>query len=186
MDEVHAIDVDDTLRAELSMEDCVQHILARCRSGAERRLHYIIYERRIWSESDGWSQEEYDGSNAHDQHAHFSACYESDREADRSPWMEGLDMGLSSEDREWIDGRFKAYVGDVVDRWTQEGTRVPADDDNPQQTVPSALYYGGADGAHMRYVQLTAVQQQLAELQAAVSGLQQLVAQQAGLAAGEG
>lgn len=183
---MHAIDVDRDLRADVSMEQCVQHILGRCRSGEERRLHYIIFDRRIWSESDGWSQESYDGSNPHDKHAHFSACYESDREADRSPWMEGLDMGLTSEDREWIDGRFRAYVGDVVDRWTQEGTRVPADDDNPQQTVPSALYYGGADGAHMRYVQLAEVQAALTELQQAVGVLQQQTTRALGLAEGEG
>lgn len=163
VDEVHAIDTDDTTRSEVSMADIVGHILDRCRSGDEQRLHYIIYERTIYEDDNGWRAADYHGSNPHDQHAHFSACYESDREADRSPWLEGL-MGLSSSDKEWIDGRFRAYVGDVVDRWTAEGTRVPDSDPNPQQTVPSALYYGGADGAHMRYVQLAAIQDQLSAL----------------------
>jgi hypothetical protein len=171
-DEVHAIDVDDTLRCDVSMEDCVQVILARCRSGQERRLHYIIYERRIWEDDDDWREQYYSGSNPHDQHAHFSACYESDNESDTSSWglVEAF-MGLTSEDKEWIDDRFKAYVGDVVDRWTAQGGRVPDSDPNPQQTVPSALFYAGADGAHTRYVQLVELQDTVDALSRAVQEL---------------
>lgn len=75
--EVHAADVDDSgpWPAGWSMERFVQLILARCRSGAEKRLRYIIYERRIWRASNGWRQETYTGSNPHDKHAHFSFKY---------------------------------------------------------------------------------------------------------------
>lgn len=103
-DEVHAIDVDEDLRldGEVTMEDCVQHLLAECRAGREDRLRYMIYERRIWSASDGWREEYYSGSNPHDKHAHFSGSYDSDDEADTSSWgIEDL-MGLSSQDKEWI------------------------------------------------------------------------------------
>jgi hypothetical protein len=55
VDEVHAIDVDVDLRTPgLSMETVVQFLLGRCRSGAEKRLRYIIYNRRIWEASNGW------------------------------------------------------------------------------------------------------------------------------------
>jgi hypothetical protein len=86
--EVHALDVDDSgpWPDGFSMERAVQHLLARCRSGAERRLTYVIYERRIWSASRGWVQRAYTGANPHDKHAHFSASYETAREASTASW----------------------------------------------------------------------------------------------------
>jgi hypothetical protein len=87
VNEVHAIDVDVDLRVPgLSMERVVQFVLGRCRSGAERRLRYIIFDRRIWLSASGWKQEPYGGSNPHDKHAHFSASYTASREADTSSW----------------------------------------------------------------------------------------------------
>lgn len=154
-DEVHAIDVDDGLKCdgEPSMEDCVQLILRRCREGSERRLRYIIYERRIWEADNGWRESYYSGSNPHDQHAHFSGSYDSKQEADTSPW--GLEqeygMALSDSDKAWINERLAAYLGDVIKRWTPQGTGVPADDPNPTQTVASALYEIGKDSAYVRY-----------------------------------
>lgn len=85
--EVHAWDADKDLRAgELTMEKVVQHILSRCRSGAERRLRYIIYNRRIWEASNDWRERSYAGDNPHDQHAHFSFSYETAHESDTSSW----------------------------------------------------------------------------------------------------
>ncbi|GIE35889.1 hypothetical protein Ait01nite_089340 [Actinoplanes italicus] len=95
--EVHAYDADVDLREPgLTMERVVQHIVARCRSGAEKRLRYIIFNRRIWEASNGWRQRAYAGDNPHDKHAHFSSSYETSREADTSSWhldelIEGTD-----------------------------------------------------------------------------------------------
>lgn len=87
LNEVHAIDVDVNLAVPgLSMEDVVQHILARCRAGTEKRLRYIIYNRRIWEASNGWRQEAYGGGNPHDKHAHFSASYRPELEASTAPF----------------------------------------------------------------------------------------------------
>jgi len=89
---VHAVDVDDDLRVPgLSMEKCVQAILAECRksgtSGKDRgRLKYIIYEGRIWEASNNWEEEDYDGPNAHDKHAHFSAESDFEFSNDTRPW----------------------------------------------------------------------------------------------------
>ncbi|MCM4079662.1 hypothetical protein [Paractinoplanes hotanensis] len=48
--EVHALDIDADLRLPglpgRGMETAVQFLLARCRSGAETRLRYIIFNRR--------------------------------------------------------------------------------------------------------------------------------------------
>lgn len=92
LNETHAVDIDkDLRRAGWTMERCVSIILARCRSGAERRLRYIIFRRRIWSASNNWRQEAYRGANPHDKHAHFSLRYGSgggagNPENTTSPW----------------------------------------------------------------------------------------------------
>jgi hypothetical protein len=87
VNEVHAIDVDEDLRTTgLSMEAVVQFLLARCRSGAENRLRYIIFNRRIWEATGGWRQEAYAGANPHTEHAHFSASYVSALEASTASW----------------------------------------------------------------------------------------------------
>lgn len=75
LDEVRAIDVDRDLvpgSATDWMERVVQYLVRRARAGVYIPFEYIIYKRRIWSRSDGWVTRTYNGSNAHDKHAHFS------------------------------------------------------------------------------------------------------------------
>jgi len=87
LNEVHGLDVDVNLRRPgLTMERVVQHILARCRSGAEKRLRYIIFNRRIWEASNDWRERAYSGDNPHTEHAHFSASYDTAREASTASW----------------------------------------------------------------------------------------------------
>lgn len=102
--EVHAWDMDRDLREPgLTAEMLVQHVLARCRWGSERRIRYIIFDRRIWSASNGWRQQAYTGSNPHDKHVHFSFSYETAREADRSSWrLEDIAVALTNADKEWL------------------------------------------------------------------------------------
>lgn len=85
--EVHAIDVDADLRkAGWSMERAVDVIVGRHRSGADDRLQNVIYNRRVWSRSWGWTEREYTGSNPHDKHAHFSSRYTTAQESDERRW----------------------------------------------------------------------------------------------------
>lgn len=102
--EVHAIDVDNNLReSDLTMEKVVQFLLGRCRSGAETRLRYIIYNRRIWSASSDWVQKAYTGASPHTEHAHFSASYDTAREASRASWRLGdIPVSLTTADKTWI------------------------------------------------------------------------------------
>lgn len=87
VNEVHAIDVDADLRVPgLSMSRVIALLLARCQSGAENRLRYIIFDRVIWSASNGWKPLPYNGKNAHTQHAHFSSSYVTAREASTASW----------------------------------------------------------------------------------------------------
>lgn len=116
VNEVHAIDVDNNLReSDLTMEKCVQFLLGRCRSGAEKRLRYIIYNRRIWSASSGWVQKTYTGASAHTEHAHFSASYTSNLEASTASWhLEDIPVALTAADKTWISQQIAALKRDVL------------------------------------------------------------------------
>jgi hypothetical protein len=110
--EVHAVDVDNNLNeSDLTMEKVVQFLLGRCRSGAETRLRYIIYNRRIWSASSGWVQKAYAGASPHTEHAHFSASYDTAREASTASWhLEDIPVALTAADKTWITAQIKAAV----------------------------------------------------------------------------
>src|SRR3954466_5324251 len=113
VNEVHAIDVDNNLNeSDLTMEKVVQFLLGRCRSGAEKRLRYIIYNRRIWSANSGWSQKAYTGPSAHIEHAHFSASYESALEASTASWhLEDIPVALTPDDKTWLSNEMDAAAG---------------------------------------------------------------------------
>lgn len=80
VDEVRAIDVDKDLRADITMQQLIDAILAH--EVNRRRLRYVIFNRRIWSAAAGWDR--YNGDNPHDQHAHFNGYPDTDN--DGSPW----------------------------------------------------------------------------------------------------
>jgi hypothetical protein len=87
INEVHAIDVDDDLRKPgWTMDKCLEIIITRHRDGRDNRLQNVIYNRRIWSRSWGWTARAYTGANAHTEHAHFSARYTTAQESDTRPW----------------------------------------------------------------------------------------------------
>jgi type VI protein secretion system component Hcp len=117
VNEVHAIDVDNNLNeSDLTMEKVVQFLLGRCRSGAEKRLRYIIYNRRIWEASNGWKQRTYTGASPHTEHAHFSASYTSKLEASTASWhLEDIPVALTAADKTWIQNTIKANVPTVTE-----------------------------------------------------------------------
>lgn len=126
--EVHALDVDDDLRVPgLTMEDVVQHVLARCRSGAERRLRYIIWQHRIWEASNGWAKRAYTGPNGHTQHAHFSASYVTARESDTGSWhLEDIPVALSDTDLRKIQSMIDAAEKRTEDKIIAAVNGVPS------------------------------------------------------------
>ena len=133
INEVHAIDVDNNLReSDLTMEKVVQFLLGRCRSGAEKRLRYIIYNRRIWSASSGWVQKAYTGASPHTEHAHFSASYETNLEADTSSWhLEDIDMPTAAE------------IAKAV--WEYQFTRPDGPDAHGNKTTSAGAYQAYSD-----------------------------------------
>lgn len=88
IDEVHAIDVDDSGPWPDAgwFDRTVLAIVERHRTGQDDRLQNVIRNGRIASRSWGWTWRTYDGPNPHTEHAHFSARYSSAQEADTRPW----------------------------------------------------------------------------------------------------
>jgi hypothetical protein len=90
--EVHAVDVDNDLNEPgWTMDRCVEIIVTRHRSHQDDRLQNVIWNRKIWSRSWGWTARAYTGASAHTEHAHFSARYGSgtgtgNPENDTRPW----------------------------------------------------------------------------------------------------
>lgn len=111
--EVHAIDVDDDLRKSgWTMQKCVEIIVIRHREGRDDRLQNVIYNRRIWSRSWGWTARTYTGPNAHTEHAHFSARYTTAQEADTRAWglLEADDV-TKSEFTAWMTEWARSSAG---------------------------------------------------------------------------
>ena len=113
VNEVHAIDVDDDLRRSgWTMDRCLEIIITRHREGRDDRLQNIIYNRRIWSRSWGWTARAYTGASAHTEHAHFSARYTTAQESDTKPWglLEADDV-TKSEFTAWMTEWAKSSAG---------------------------------------------------------------------------
>jgi len=84
---------------------------------SRRRLHYIIWNRRIWEADRNWNSYAYSGSNPHTDHVHFSGLAANDE--DDSSWpivssTEGpsvphlLKKGDSGEQVRWIQNFLRA------------------------------------------------------------------------------
>lgn len=172
--EVHALDLTADLREPgLTMEMIVQHTLSRCRSGAEKRLRYIIYRRRIWEASNKWRERDYTGDSPHTEHAHFSASYETKLEADASSWnLEEIPVALTEADKKWIGTQLDLKINAAVSKLTREIDMVPtevlgaktSDPSNLDRTVRNHLvdlsqlrdYAVGADNAIKGAIKATA------------------------------
>ena len=140
--EVHAIDVDIDLREPgLTMETVVQFVLARCRNGSEKRLRYIIYNRRIWEADNSWRQRAYTGASAHTEHAHFSASYDSSREASTASWhLEDIPVALTATDKTWITNTIRAEVAKVAGEvWAYQLER-PESTCTPKEKASAGAY----------------------------------------------
>lgn len=113
INEVHAFDADNDLRKSgWDMSRVTDIITTRHRLGIDDRLQNVIYDRRIWSRTWGWTPKPYNGTSPHTEHAHFSARYTTAQEQDTRPW------GLLAEDDDmepanvWTD----VYYGRDEDR----------------------------------------------------------------------
>lgn len=107
INEVHAIDVTDKgpWSSGFSFVGAVENIRLRHQRGEDDRLQNIIHNGKIASRSWGWAWRDYNGSNPHDKHAHFSARYSTAQESDTSSWGVGEgddDMTTKAEFISWL------------------------------------------------------------------------------------
>jgi hypothetical protein len=89
--EVHALDIDSTGPWPESFDAIIKRLVAREKAEYESativgRLQYVIWNRRIASRSWGWTWHDYTLADPHINHAHFSARYTTEQEADTRPW----------------------------------------------------------------------------------------------------
>jgi hypothetical protein len=85
---VLALDIDSSGPwTDASFDDFVQWVVRRQDSGADSRLEYVIWNRRIASRSSGWSWQTYTGTaDPHTNHAHFSARHDHTGNTSSAPW----------------------------------------------------------------------------------------------------
>lgn len=126
LNEVHALDIDADLRTPgLSMEAAVQHVVALARAG-DRRLRYVIFNRRIWRAATGWGKEYYAGDDPHTNHAHFSASYATAQERSTEPWHLEDIMALTPDDKTWLATLVRTTVREELDKHsTEDGDTTP-------------------------------------------------------------
>jgi hypothetical protein len=103
--EVHAIDI----TTFVALAAIVAYLVGRCRSGVETRLRYVIFNRRIYSASWGWTPRTYAGTDPHIGHAHISSSYETVKEADTRPWLKELEL-LTDADKKFISDTIDAAL----------------------------------------------------------------------------
>jgi len=64
-------------------------------------------------------------------------------------------MLLTDDDKQWIkrtiEAAVEARMGDIVQRYRPDGSRVPADDPNPRMTVASGVQYCARDTGMIRH-----------------------------------
>jgi len=132
INEVHAIDVDaDLRRPGVTMQDCIDIIVTRHRTGKMAVLQNIIHNRKIWSRSWGWTAQPYTGANPHDKHGHFSGRYgsgtgSSNPENYTGRW--GLDEIMTKDE-------LRAVVDDALSDFFARGSQGEANDNTVTSRV---------------------------------------------------
>lgn len=117
--EVRAIDVDVDLNdpGGVTMQECCDAIRGNERD--RKRLAYMIFNRRIASQSSGWAWQTYTGSNPHTEHAHFSG--DPDYDEDDAEFTSITQIG-----DEMDQGQFN----NLMDNWLKRIATTPDDTDD--------------------------------------------------------
>lgn len=73
------------------------------------RVWYVIFNRRIYSRTYGWTSRAYTGANPHDKHIHVSIAHTRAAETDRSPWLTAAPQEdeMTPEDRKWLQSELR-------------------------------------------------------------------------------
>lgn len=113
-EEIRAIDFDIDFKVPgLTARKFVDHLLKYARNGTFWWLRYIIYDRTIWSKSNGWASRSYSGSNPHDKHVHVNSDFSQAADDVKNvnyrlnELLPEVDMPLTREDAQLIIREFR-------------------------------------------------------------------------------
>lgn len=182
--EVHAIDVDADLRKSgWTMAKAIEVIITRHRTGRDDRLQNVIYNRRIWSRSWGWTARTYTGSNPHDKHAHFSSRYTTPQENDTRGWglLEEQDR-LNTIEGDGMAGITQTEFNARMDAWWLARMSPDADDNKMRAALRVAPWQQlvGRRGISTHDVLFTQMGGQIEQTAAAVRDLPQDIVEEIG------
>lgn len=124
--EVRAWDMDSGTLGDPSCnaQDVVDHI--RHLSGLASVIRYMIYNRLMYHERDGFEPTPYDGSSAHTEHIHFSGA-----------WSQAADNNTTFDYRLDEVGHMALDDDDASTVWEHDGITNPAQrPDSPLHTPP--------------------------------------------------
>jgi hypothetical protein len=112
--EVRAWDMDSDLAPGLDCQTLVDHI--RALPGVASVLRYMIYNRRMYHERDGFKPTPYTGASAHTEHVHFEGAWSqaADENITFDYRIEEIPVALTAADKTWLDSRINAAVAKVA------------------------------------------------------------------------
>lgn len=80
--EIRAIDVDNNLGGDVSMQEVINHMRTLPNLGSV--IRYMIYNEKIYRSSNDFEPEDYNGPSPHKEHAHFSGAYSQSADNNRT------------------------------------------------------------------------------------------------------
>lgn len=119
---VRAIDITHDPDSGADCHRLAEIIRVRCASGAEDRVSYVIWNRRITSgtyAATRWEWRRYDGSNPHTQHMHISIEHTRAAENDRSLWWSELEEDMTPEQARQLSAVYQAVVQGSEESWAR-------------------------------------------------------------------
>jgi hypothetical protein len=108
--EVRAWDMDNDLAPGFDCQMLVDH--TRRLPGVASVLRYMIYNRWMYHERDGFAPTPYTGSSAHTEHVHFEGAWSqaADENTTFDYKFEEIPVALTAADKTWITGQINAAV----------------------------------------------------------------------------
>ena len=103
----------------MDANDLAEHLRRLAKSG-DRRVKYIIWNRRICSASSNWNWVRYSGVNPHDKHVHISVSSSSTHYDSTRSWGWKDRPELNAEDKEWIKNQLDAQRRDIMSKVREE------------------------------------------------------------------
>lgn len=138
--EVRAVDIDiDFRQPGITADRLVAHLIRYAKSGVFWWLRYIIYDRKIYSKSTGWTERDYFGSNPHDKHIHVNNDFT--QSADNKTGCDyRLHELLPQEESDVAKIDVANYFDDI--RQAVQGDEADATDRNWREDIAAAIRYG--------------------------------------------